>query len=243
MRRVPAIVAMAVVVLTLLAGMLTARGSGRPLRGKTIVVDAGHGGDDRGVCYFPDDLIEKEINLDMARRVQTALELAGARVVMTRLDDVFISLDDRAEQANQLGADLFLSLHVNRIPRHPECFGAQTFFFPSSDKSQKLAKTLQDELLKIDPENYRTALPGKYRVLRQTQMPGVIVEIGFMTNARDRSLIATDEYRSDAAAAVVAGVIRFFEEDADTEDLRRNSEEATPEDRLDPRSDVPPNEP
>ncbi len=175
-----------------------------------IVVDPGHGGEDRGVCYFPQDLIEKEINLDVARRMAARFEAAGARVILTREEDAFISLDERAAAANEAGADLFLSVHTNRIPGHPECFGAQTFYHPSSEEGKRLAELVQEELLKIDTENYRSALPGDYRVLRLSKMPGVIVEIGFMTNERDRRLIATETYRDRVADAVVRGAIRFF---------------------------------
>lgn len=182
------------------------------LKDLLIVLDPGHGGADRGVCHFPDDLIEKEINLDMANRVRAVLEAAGARVLLTRADDVFLSLDDRARAANEAGAHLFLSLHVNRIPGHPECFGAQTFYFPGSTQGERLASIIQEELIKVDPENYRDPLPGSYRVLRLTTMPGALVEIGFMTNARDRELIATEAYRDRIARAIAAGVARYVAE-------------------------------
>ena len=184
----------------------------KPLSGRLIVVDPGHGGEDRGVCYFPQDLIEKEINLDVARRLVARLQAEGARVILTREEDAFISLDERAAAANEAGADLFLSVHTNRIPGHPECYGAQTFYHPSSGEGKRLAELVQEELLKIDSENYRSALPGDYRVLRLSRMPGAIVEIGFLTNERDRGLVATEAYRERVAAAVVRGVIRFFAE-------------------------------
>lgn len=183
-----------------------------PLAGKIVAVDAGHGGDDRGVCHFPMGLIEKEINLDIAGRVASGLEAAGAKVLLTRTEDAFVSLDERAEAANAAGADLFLSIHTNRIPGHPECFGAQVFYFPTSEESKRLAETLQAELIAIDPANYRGALPGNYRVLRLSRMPGALVEIGFLTNARDRSLIATDAYRQAVAEAIVSGIIRHLKD-------------------------------
>lgn len=187
-------------------------GPATPLDDLLIVLDPGHGGDDRGVCYFPSDLIEKEINLDMAFRLRDHLEKAGAQVLFTRTDDTFISLDERAAFANEAGADLFISLHVNRMPGHPDCFGAQTFYFPGSKEGERLAQFLQEELIQMDPENYRSPLPGSYRVLRLTTMPGALVEIGFMTNARDRQLIATAEYRERVAMAIAQGVVRYVTE-------------------------------
>lgn len=203
--------------LVVLAIMLSGSGpsegedSHSPLHGWRIVVDAGHGGEDQGVCYFPDALIEKEINLDMSARLGAALEAAGAEVFYTRTDDIFVPLDDRAAHANAVGAHLFISLHVNRIPNHPECFGAQTFYFPTSEASKVFAESIQTELLRIDPENYRQVQSGNYKVLRLTNMPAVIVEIAFMTNARDRQLLQADAYRDDITQAIVAGVIYYVE--------------------------------
>lgn len=207
--QVGALAAIALLVVAIVASGGAERG---PLAGRLIVVDPGHGDHDRGVCHFPSDLIEKEINLDVARRLERSLKAAGAQVVLTRTDDTFVTLDERADLANRLGAHLFVSVHTNRIPNHPECFGAQTFYRPSSQESRRLALLVQEELLRIDSENYRRALPGDYRVLRRTRMPGILVEVGFLTNARDRSLIATEAYRDAVAASITAGIVRFFAE-------------------------------
>jgi len=180
-----------------------------PLRGVHVVVDPGHGGRDRGACHFPSALIEKEINLDMAFRLEAALLAAGATVSLTRRDDTFLTLDERAQLANERGAHLFISLHVNRYPS-PECFGAQTFYWPDSEESRRLALLIQEELLPLYPPNYRQALPGDYRVLRATHMPAALVEIGFVTSPVDRELIARDDYRDQVAAAIAAACIRFM---------------------------------
>lgn len=225
--RLTALVVVGALVLFAAAALLSARSEQEPsadgsdappppaprlLEGYKIVVDAGHGGIDRGVCDFDEELIEKEINLDMAYRLRDALNQQGAEVYMTRTEDRFHTLDDRVRAANESGADLFISLHVNRMPGHPECFGAQTFFHPASEEGKRLALTLQEELLKVDPENYRTTLGGDFKVLRQTKMPGALVEIGFLTNARDRGLIKEEEYRNNITGAIVTGIIRYVNE-------------------------------
>lgn len=181
-----------------------------PLHGVHIVVDPGHGGHDRGACHLPSALIEKEINLDMALRLEWALQKAGAAVSLTRRDDRFVTLDDRARFANELEADLFISLHVNRYPSS-DCFGAQTFHLPGSEESRALALLIQEELLKIYPPNYRQALPGDYAVLRNTRMPAALVEIGFITSPVDRTLMAQEDYREQVATAIVAACIRFVQ--------------------------------
>lgn len=180
-----------------------------PLAGFTIVVDAGHGGADRGACHFPSALIEKEINLDVALRLREHLQRAGAEALLTRTDDTFVTLDDRARFANDNDADLFISIHVNRFPS-ADCFGAQTFYAPTSAEGRRLALLIQDELRDVYPANYRQALAADFRVLRNTTMPATLVEIGFVTSSVDRQLMQQDDYRDAVATAIVAGCVRFL---------------------------------
>lgn len=180
-----------------------------PLAGVTIVVDPGHGGIDKGACHFPSNLIEKEINLDVALRLEKALLKQDATVHLTRKDDTFLGLDERVRFANERQADLFLSIHVNRFPS-PDCFGAQTFFFPESEAGRNFALIVQEELLRVYPPNYRTALPANFRVLRGTQMPSALVEIGFVTSPVDRELLLQPSYREDVVQALVAACIRYL---------------------------------
>lgn len=178
-----------------------------PLSGLLIAIDAGHGGSDRGVCHDP--LVEKDINLEMAFRVQAAVEALGAETVLTRTDDRYIPLEDRAAAANAAGADLLISLHVNRMPGHPECRGGQVFYLPGSERGRALARAIQEALLWVDPANHRQALSGNYRVLREARMPAVIVEIAFMTNARDRAWLELETFRDRVAGAVARGIVTY----------------------------------
>lgn len=179
-----------------------------PLAGLRIVVDPGHGGSDRGACHFGDGLIEKQINLDMAFRLEERLRDLGAEIFLTRLDDRYVSLDERAALANRLGAHMLISLHVNRYPS-AVCFGAQTFYYPGSVEGHRLAVLIQDELLRVDPDNYRRALPGHYKVLRLSAMPGALVEIGFITHPGDRRKLTDFGYRDRVADAIARGIVRF----------------------------------
>lgn len=179
-----------------------------PLAGVRIVLDPGHGGADRGACHFGDGLIEKQINLDVAFRLEERLRDLGAEVHLTRVDDRFIPLDERAAFANRIGAHILVSLHVNRYPS-AVCFGAQTFYHPSSAEGRRLAHLVQEELLKVDPDNYRQALPGNYKVLRLSAMPGALVEIGFITHPGDRKKLADFGYRDRVAEAIAQGIVRF----------------------------------
>lgn len=187
-----------------------------PLAGVTVVVDPGHGGIDKGACHFPSNLIEKEINLDMALRLEQALLAAEATVHLTRRDDTLLSLDERRQFANDREADLFVSLHVNRFPSQ-DCFGAQTFFLPASESSRTFAVAIQEHLLQVYPPNYRQAMPANFRVLRGANMPAALVEIGFVTSPVDRALIQQTEYRDDVARAIVEACIRYLAEAGDRE--------------------------
>ncbi|EKP95771.1 N-acetylmuramoyl-L-alanine amidase [Thermaerobacter subterraneus DSM 13965] len=178
-----------------------------PLAGTLIVVDPGHGGIDRGACHLPSNTIESEINLEFSFLLRDLLRQQGARVLLTRTTDEDLDLDPRIEIANANGADYFLSIHVNWFP-DPTCFGAQTFYFPGREESRRLALLVQDELKKVDPANYREIQTGRYRVLRLTRMPGVLVELGFVDSPHDRAILHDPSRRRALAEAIVRGVIR-----------------------------------
>ena len=204
----PALVLAVLVLLALgrVAGVAASPEQG-PLAGTLIVVDPGHGGIDRGACHLPSGTIESEINLEFAFLLRDLLRERGARVLLTRTTDEDLDLDPRIEIANANGADYFLSIHVNWFP-DPTCFGAQTFYFPGREESRRLALLVQDELKKVDPENYREIQTGRYRVLRLTRMPGVLVELGFVDSPHDRAILHDPARRRALAEAIVRGVIR-----------------------------------
>ncbi|ADU51459.1 cell wall hydrolase/autolysin [Thermaerobacter marianensis DSM 12885] len=213
--------ALALLALGRVAGVAASPEQG-PLAGTLIVVDPGHGGVDRGACHLPSNTIESEIALDFSFLLRKLLRDQGARVLLTRTTDEDLDLDPRIEIANANGADYFLSIHVNWFP-DPTCFGAQTFYFPGREESRRLALLVQDELKKVDPDNYREIQTGRYRVLRLTRMPGVLVELGFVDSPHDRAILHDAGKRRQLAEAIVRGVIRHRRGEAGPEpapDLR-----------------------
>ncbi len=198
-----------------LAGTLIAAGIAagatrqRALLGWLIAIDAGHGGHDHGAWFPRAAVVEKEITLDMSVLVGKELAAAGAGVVLIRDDDTFVQLSERARRANMTNARMFISIHVNRYPADPRCCGAQTFYQQGSEAGKRLALLVQEQLLRIDPENDRQAVPADYKVLREAQMPAVLVEIGFATNSRDRRLIMDENYRHSLARAIVTAVLAY----------------------------------
>ncbi len=187
-------------------------------REKLIIIDPGHGGSDPGAISVSMKMREKDINLEVAREAKRLLESAGFRVSMTRTDDTSISIQDRAEVANQLQADLFISIHSNSAPR-ADLKGVETLYFPSEKQpmdfrnNKFLAEIFQNEMVRVlGAESHRINAREKLVVLRETRMPAIITEIGFLSNVEEERLLATSEYKQRAAEGVLRSVIRYFEE-------------------------------
>ena len=187
-----------------------------PVSRKIVWIDAGHGAFDPG--KVAGTVEEKEINLAIALKLQAFLETGGATVFMTRLDDQSLSptkqgdMHSRRVMANASQADIFVSIHQNSFPRE-SVHGAQVFYFNTSDNSRKLAEHIQQQIKEFVGTNPRLeARPNKnYYVLRQTVMPAVIVECGFLTNYEDKSKLTKDYYQERMAWGIYLGIIRYFE--------------------------------
>ncbi len=195
------------------AALLLHRPPAAPLAGRVVAVDPGHGGFDGGVRHG--DLVEKDLNLDVARRLKAEIERRGGRALLTRDQDVAYAADNRADfdhrlkLAREAGAHVLVSLHANSFP-DPSQFGAQTFFPPGQPEAQRLALLIQEELVRLQPDNYREALAADFYVTAQFEGPAVLVELGFLTNPGDRARLSDPAYRDRLAAAVAEGLARYF---------------------------------
>lgn len=192
---------------------------------KLVVVDAGHGGPDPGVVR--DGVREKDITLAVALRLAEFLEQGGARVLLTRDKDCDVAkpdtgegkpwkrrdLEGRVAVANENGADIFVSVHVNSFQEDNE-HGAQTFSQPGCPDGRRLAGAIQSELQTLLRNTNRVQKEGDYFTGRATKMPSVVVEIGFLTNPREFSLLQQPDYQSKVAFAIYAGLVRYFAEKA-----------------------------
>ncbi|MBM7631295.1 SH3 domain-containing protein [Geomicrobium sediminis] len=182
-------------------------GSG-PLAGRTIVVDAGHGGRDSGATG--NGLVEKTINLQVSRELANRLERGGANVIMTRSNDTFIELVERARIANRASADLFISVHANAFPA-ATARGAETFYHPNDGPdSRRLATALQNRLVRDTGMVHRRVDPANFSVLRNTNMTASLIELGFVTNAGDASIMRQPGYPARAGEALYQGVLDFY---------------------------------
>jgi N-acetylmuramoyl-L-alanine amidase len=188
------------------------------LKGKRIVVDPGHGGPDIGApaTYGPPHQppFEKDLNLDIGLRLAKLLESEGAHVTLTREDDTYITLAERAATANRLRADAFISIHCNSCRVPGSLHGTSVYY--DHAHSLVLADLVQRELVaSLDTED-KGVRNANFAVIRRTQVPGILVETAFINHEGDRERLEQPNFRERAARAIVRGLCRFFEESGGT---------------------------
>ncbi len=186
---------------------------------KIIVIDPGHGGFDPGA--WRGNIFEKDITLQISKKLAENLSKAGAMVIMLRETDCALTpensgtlrerkrqdLINRVKRANQVKADLYISIHINADPS-PKWSGAQTFYSSRSEQSKVLAETIQEELTRILGNTNRKAKTGNYYILEHVDMPAVIVEAGFISNPEEARLLIDSEYQARVAYAVFSGIVK-----------------------------------
>ena len=185
---------------TFLAGSsYAASGDSSPI---TVVIDAGHGGHDRG--GIPGQRVsEKDMTLDVARRLKSVLAASGYRVVMTRDSDVFVPLGTRSSIANSYRNAIFVSVHFNSATRRGAS-GIETYFYGRD--SLALASAIHHYVVGTAPSSSRGVRRRGYFVLRRTNIPAVLVECGFLTNPTEAAYAQNASYRQKLAEAIAAGV-------------------------------------
>lgn len=181
----------------------------------TIVIDAGHGGEDRGARAKPPYCEEKRLCLETARLVKKYLGQLGYHVVMTRNTDAFVSLPQRVEIANQALGDLFVSIHYNSS-RKTTANGIEIFFHENGEKqkkshsSRRLADSILRRLIRRTSAVSRGVKKGNFYVIRETSMPAVLVEGGFLSNPEERSRLRNQEYQEQLARGIADGIHLFL---------------------------------
>lgn len=189
-----------------------------PLLGKVIYIDPGHGGTDPGAIY--NDLYESNLNLQISLKIQTELEKTGAIVYLTRYGDYDLSvknalnrkrsdLSRRANIINDSKADIYLSIHLNS-DTSSTWQGAQAFYDTVNAKNEVIAKIMQEQF-KIDLKTNREykEIKGHY-LYQRVKVPGVLLEVGFISNPNERYLLKQDSYQQKIANSVKNGLINYF---------------------------------
>jgi len=181
-----------------------------------IIIDPGHGGKDPG-AVAKDGTREKDLNLDVAKRLNEKLLNLGFKTKMTRTEDVYVSLQERAVLANTNFADFYLSIHFNAFNEKTQ--GIETLYYPNtpteiySINNKDVASIFHKEVTSKVNTTSRgiTQRPGLY-VLNKTKMPAILTELGFMTNPQELKQMKTAEYRESSSKALTASIVRYFNE-------------------------------
>ncbi|MCX8497689.1 MAG: N-acetylmuramoyl-L-alanine amidase [Akkermansiaceae bacterium] len=171
---------------------------------RTVVIDAGHGGQDNGGQWGR--VYEKHLALDTAARLEMKLKNLGYQTVMTRRSDYFISLPQRVSMGNRYNNAIFVSLHYNYTPKQ-DVSGLETFYYGSEGK--KLAELVQDSLIGRTHSVDRKAKYARFYVIRNSTLPAILVEGGFVSNAPERDRMKSAWFRELIADGVVAGIQRY----------------------------------
>jgi N-acetylmuramoyl-L-alanine amidase len=188
---------------------LAIRMKNSPVARRVIVLDPGHGGVDAG-AIGSQGVREKGVNLEVALRLKDLLEEAGAQVVLTRIDDRYVSLYERAAIANQVGAAMFISIHSNFHP-NSNVRGVEIFHYPDRVTSNRLGRILLDEMTKATGfSSLAVKTSPNMVVIRETQMTSVLVEMGFLSNYQEEAIIATSEFREKMAKGIFNGILRYW---------------------------------
>ena len=172
---------------------------------KYVVIDAGHGGTDYGAIR--NGINEKDITLDISKRVQAGLEKKGYNVAMTRTDDTYVSLQDRVEFSEIFNPDIFVSIHVNSSNSESP-YGIETHYY--KDNSLTLAKYIHASMLNNINSKDRGLFKSKFYVINHTTAPAILVEIGFISNQNERAQLVTESRKNATAKAIIEGIDGYF---------------------------------
>ena len=207
----------------------TAKRSAAPKPFAVVVLDPGHGGQDSGAMCG--GVLEKDLTLDVARRIDRLLNSEGIATLMTRVGDIYVSLADRAAFANRVRKCIFVSIHFNEDNK-PVASGVETYYAahqitagsflaswlpflwrPLSDspnpESQNLAALVQEALVARTRSIDRGTEARQFFVIANVTSPAILIEGGFLTNKEDISKLASEDYRDQIAAAVADGILRY----------------------------------
>ncbi|MGD6875876.1 N-acetylmuramoyl-L-alanine amidase [Bacillus infantis] len=184
--------------------------NGSVLKDRIIVIDAGHGGTDPGAVSG--NLNEKSIVMEVAKRVNAKLLSQGAKVVMTRSGDTYPTLGDRVEISQKNYAEVFVSIHANAASAAAK--GAETFYDTSKNdngpESKELAAEIQKQIVALASMQDRGIKDNDFYVVRNQEIPSVLVELGFITNSQDAAKLASSQYQELYAEAIYRGIKNYY---------------------------------
>lgn len=180
----------------------------RALANATIVLDPGHGGEDPGTISLDQKHYEKNYVLPTAMTLKKTLEALGAKVIMIRTEDVFVDLEERVTISNESNADLFISIHFDSS--YDTSFrGITTYYYHPDD--DKFAYALNSGLAELNYPNQGVQF-GNFQVIRENNLPSLLLELGYITNQEDLSLMQTSDYQQALADGIANGLVTYFDQ-------------------------------
>lgn len=183
---------------------------------RLIVIDPGHGGTDPGAKSVTGKY-EKDLNFSVSNILSENLKDMGYNVLLTRDTDTFVDLYERARIANNNNADIFISIHGNSLGGNSSINGLEVYYWPANKSDIKeedqypLAKSIFDEMIKSTGAVSRGVKTNSYVVVRETKMPAVLIETGFISNPHEESLLFTEEYQNKMVEGIIKGIENYFE--------------------------------
>lgn len=173
-----------------------------------IALDPGHGGAASGAYY--EETAEKDLNLAMAKKVEVILNALGYRTLVTRREDVDVGLYERSWAANWAGADIFVSIHCNASDKNRDFQGTYVYHYPGSEQGLALAQSIQAQACAFTGSIDRGTESANFVVVRESYMPAVLVETGFMTCHEELERLQDNTYQIRMAQGIVQGIIQYL---------------------------------
>lgn len=198
------------------SGFMYVNAISNKLVGKVIIIDIGHGGKDSGTVYK--DIKEKDINLSIGLKLKKELIKYGVEVIMTREGDYDLSspnafrrkksdFDNRIKLINESNADMYISIHINYLD-NAKYYGSQVFY---TEDNLELASAIQSEMIEqLKSPLKERELDNDIYMYKKLDIPGVLIECGFMSNTKERSLLVTDKYQSKIVKSIIDGLIKYY---------------------------------
>ncbi|MGE7110742.1 N-acetylmuramoyl-L-alanine amidase [Lysinibacillus sp. NPDC047702] len=187
--------------------------NGDPLKNRIIIIDPGHGGKDPGTQYGT-NILEKNITLKVGTLVKDKLEAAGAKVLMPRTGDTFPTPQDRVDFTHANYGEIFVSIHVNSAKNNTDAQGTETYYAKTPgdmyEEDIDLATFVNNQIVKNVNMKDRKVKEAKYIVIANTDIPAILVELGFLTNSEDRAKLTDDQYIELFAESIYKGIVEYY---------------------------------
>ena len=210
------IIVLLISIMLFTSGFVYVNAISNKLVGKVVVIDIGHGGKDSGTVYK--DIKEKDINLSIGLKLRKELIKYGVEVIMTREGDYDLSspnalrrkksdFDNRIKLINESNADMYISIHINYLD-NAKYYGSQVFY---TEDNLELASVIQSEMIEqLKTPLKERELDNDIYMYKKLDIPGVLIECGFMSNTKERSLLVTDKYQSKIVKSIIDGLIKYY---------------------------------